>query len=59
MREELREAADIPQVLMSENLDELALKRASKEIAEDIAALHRLDKTVRARLEKLKQAAAS
>ena len=50
LRDELREAADIPQVLMSADLDEVALRRALKEIAEDMAALNRLDAVVRERL---------
>jgi hypothetical protein len=50
LREELREAADIPQVLMSADLDEVALRRALREIAEDQAALNRLDAVVRERL---------
>ncbi len=51
LRDELREAADIPQVLMHENPDEHTLRRALKEISEDVAALNRLEAVVRARLE--------
>lgn len=58
LRDELREAADIPQVLMHENLDEPTLRRALKEISEDVAALNRLDAVVRARLEKDRKATA-
>jgi len=57
LRDELREAADIPQVLMQEHLDEFQLRKARTEIAEDVAALNRLDSAVKARLENLKSAA--
>jgi hypothetical protein len=57
LRDELRESADIPQVLMGEKLDEHALRRALKEISEEMVALNRLEAVVRARLESERKAA--
>lgn len=52
LREEIKEAGDVTLALIGKDMDPLTLRRARKEIAEDIAALHRLDASVNAELEK-------
>lgn len=58
LRDTIREGADVQIVLAHAHLDEHSLQRARKEIAEEIAALNRLDAAVRARMEKKEAAAA-
>lgn len=57
MRETIREGADVQMLLVGSEFDEHTLRRARKEIAEDLAALGRLDAAVRAELEKKEKSA--